>query len=144
MTSAILTMRASLDLSAIASIRARRLSALGSDMLSEFSRTISATRSPKLGSDAPVGRGGVFDHIVEKSGNHHVHVGVTRRIHYEIENFDEMIEIGLLRSALPPLVTVRLSGEQECLREPTKISNHDSSHHGLEMGRLQSSCELSR
>jgi hypothetical protein len=48
---------------------------------------------------------------MEKSGYYYVHVTATRRLHHEIEDFNEMIKIGLLRCAFAPLVAVGFSSE---------------------------------
>src|SRR6185437_6677397 len=76
---------------------------------------------PKVLSDVFITRRRILNHVVEQCGYYDVHVGPIRRLHHEIEYFNEMIEIRLLRCAFAPLVAVRLRSEKQRLRQATKI-----------------------
>ena len=64
---------------------------------------------------------------------------VICRLNHKIDNFDEMIEIGLLRRALSSLVAVRLGGKGKCLCQSTKISDHEAPHSGRQISLHRSS-----
>jgi hypothetical protein len=59
---------------------------------------------------------------VQKGGNYHVQVARIRRLNHKVDNLNEVIYVGLLRSAFTPLVAMCVRSEKQRLRQPTKIS----------------------
>jgi hypothetical protein len=59
---------------------------------------------------------------VEEGGNYYLKVATMRRLNHKIENLNKMIYVGFLRGSFAPLVAMCLRGEEQCLRQATKIS----------------------
>jgi hypothetical protein len=76
----------------------------------------------KISSELIVTHGRILNDVVEKGGNGYVEVAPIRRLNHKIENFDEVIYVGLLRSPFAPLVAMCFRSEQQGLRQATKIS----------------------